>query len=965
MQHKYSYSFVLFFIVFFTNYLFGQNRIENEFILQLKSGTKVDDVLYSLRRGGVLTGKIKKKEISRPPYNFWKISLDRNILPEAVNKINTNPNVVNVQYNHTVSYRNTPDDSLFFRQWSLNNSGQAGGQNDADIDADLAWDLTTGGLSPSGDTIVICIIDNGIDTSHVDLVDNMWKNYGEIRGNGIDDDGNGYVDDYLGWNTYFDTDEIAGGSHGTPVSGIIGAKGNNHIGISGINWNVKLMMIVNGDDEAGIIGAYLYALKMRKLYNETGGQKGAYIVATNASLGIDNAKAEDHPIWCSIYDSLGVAGILNVGATSNNLVDVDIMGDMPSSCPSDYLLTVTNVDQYNQKVNSAGYGIRTIDLGAYGKSTYSTHNISNYGSFGGTSAATPHATGVAGLLFSYSDKLNEISHSNPSNAALMAKDALMNGVVHNGSLEGISVSEGVLNAYNALKELEKYDDTCAPPVEIRIDSISGDMVVFSWDDYNPDLKYNLIYKSETGESKTLENVTSPYTLTGLDYCSEYNLKLQTICDTFYSKQGFSFNVKTIGCCESPKLTFYNINDDKLHLEWENKLAADEYQIISKYWSFPKWDTITTTENNLDLDYDFSCGKYIVDIQSICGDNVSDPHTAELLGDSCEDCSNIVYCTPSMDNEFEWIDKFSIGYFVFKSGKDNNGYGKFDHSPAITLVENRMTSIKINLGFRSEIYNDYVYVWVDFNKDGTFQKDEIIFNDTSGSLTEVKKIIELKDSFDVGFTTLRVMVSAYEVSDLCDVSSGNFGEYEDYCIYLDKDYCDVDQITIDSINIDTTSAKFSWSNPYNYDYFRLLLDDPKTPHLFHYVDFVQDTSYTFGNLEKCSDYRFIIVPYCLPYKSGYTNSYSFKTRCTNAVIDESVQNILFYPNPVNDILNIDTGDDTESTRIEIFDLFGKKIFSKNYNGSNMKIDLSNMFFPGMYIMKIEKHNFIQTAKIIKQ
>ena len=964
MQYKY-YHFCAVFLLLFSGSLLGQNRIENELILQLKSGAKVDDVLYSLRREGVLNGKIKKKELSRPPYNFWKIHLDRNILPQAVNKINTNENVVNVQYNHTVSYRNTPDDSLFVKQWSLNNTGQGGGQNDADIDADLAWDLTTGGMSPSGDTIVICVIDNGIDTSHVDLVDNIWKNYGEIRGNGIDDDGNGYVDDYLGWNTYIDKDDIAGGSHGTPVSGIIGAKGNNHIGISGINWNVKLMMVVNGDDEASIVGAYLYALKMRKLYNETGGQKGAYIVATNASFGIDNAKAEDHPIWCSIYDSLGVAGILNVGATANNHVDVDIMGDMPSSCPSDYLLTVTNMNLYNQKVNSAGYGAVTIDLGAYGKGTFSIHNISNYGSFGGTSAATPHATGVAGLLFSYSDKLDKVSHSSPSNAALMAKDAILKGVVHNVSLEGISVSEGVLNAYNALKELEKYDDTCAPPVEIHIDSVSGDIIVFSWDDYNPELKYNLIYIPESGDTITLENITSPYTLTGLDYCTQYNLMLQTVCDTVYSNQGFSFNVKTIGCCESPELTFYSINDGKLHLQWKDKLAANEYKVISKYWSFPKWDTLTTTENILDLDYDFSCGKYIVDIQSVCDDNVSETQAPELLGDTCEDCSNIVYCTPQLDNEFEWIDKFSIGSFEYQSGKDDNGYGKFDHSPSITLVENRMTSVKINIGFSGEIYNDYVYVWVDFNKDGKFEKDEIIFNDTTGSLTEVKKIIELKDSFEVGFTTLRVMVSAYEVDDPCDVSLDNFGEYEDYCIYLDKDYCDVEQITVDSIDIDTTWATFSWSNPYNYDYFKLLLDDPKTPHLFHYVDFIRDTSYTFRNLEICSDYRFIIAPYCLPYKSGYTNSYSFKTRCTNAVIDESVQNILFYPNPVNDILNIDTGDDAGSKRIEILDLFGKKIFSKNYTGSRIKIDIGKMLIPGMYIIKIEKDDFIQTAKIIKQ
>src|SRR5690606_27888318 len=142
-----------------------------------------------------------------------------------------------------------------------------------------------------GDTIVVAIIDDGINPNHPDIQGNLWNNRHEIAGNGIDDDLNGYVDDVLGWNTYSTpmNDNITGGSwgggHGTPVAGIVGAKGDNNVGVAGVNWNVKLMIIVGGGDQADALTAYGYVLASRKQYNETNGEKGAFIVSTNASWG--------------------------------------------------------------------------------------------------------------------------------------------------------------------------------------------------------------------------------------------------------------------------------------------------------------------------------------------------------------------------------------------------------------------------------------------------------------------------------------------------------------------------------------------------------------------------------------------------------------------------------------------------------------------------------------------------------
>ena len=145
-----------------------------------------------------------------------------------LNDIRLHPAVELAQFNHYVKERATyPNDVGFSQQWGLNNTGQSGGTVDADIDGPEAWDITTGGLTSMGDQIVVAIVDGGFDLAHQDL--NFLKNTEEIPGNGIDDDGNGYIDDYDGWNAYNHNGTITSASHGTHVSGIAGARGNNSV----------------------------------------------------------------------------------------------------------------------------------------------------------------------------------------------------------------------------------------------------------------------------------------------------------------------------------------------------------------------------------------------------------------------------------------------------------------------------------------------------------------------------------------------------------------------------------------------------------------------------------------------------------------------------------------------------------------------------------------------------------------
>ena len=132
-----------------------------------------------------------------------------------------------------------PNDPSFSRLWGLNNAGQTGGVSDADADAPEAWDVTTGSRS-----VVVAVVDTGIDTNHPDLAANIWRNPGETAGDGIDNDGNGFVDDVSGWNFVSNTPNVFDdNSHGTHVAGTIGAVGNNGVGVTGMNWQVSIMAL--------------------------------------------------------------------------------------------------------------------------------------------------------------------------------------------------------------------------------------------------------------------------------------------------------------------------------------------------------------------------------------------------------------------------------------------------------------------------------------------------------------------------------------------------------------------------------------------------------------------------------------------------------------------------------------------------------------------------------------------------
>lgn len=318
-----------------------------------------------------------------------------------------------------------PNDTSFGLQWALQNTGQTvngtAGTAGADISATTAWDLRT--ISPS---TVVAVIDTGITLNHADLNSNLWVNPDEIPSNGIDDDGNGKIDDVNGWDfVNDDSDPTDDNGHGTHVSGIIGAKGNDGSGIAGISWTVQLMSLKFLDSlglgtTVDAISAILYAAT-----------KGAQVI--NASWGGTGFSQ-------ALKDAIDTFPGIFVAAAGNTGTNNDVSPLFPACFTSGNIVVVAATDQNDALASFSNFGATCVDLGAPGVNILSDDTVGGVVFGNGTSQATPHVSGVAALM-----KAQE-----PNRTTANIRSAILNNVDAKAGLSGVVATGGRLNVHAAL-----------------------------------------------------------------------------------------------------------------------------------------------------------------------------------------------------------------------------------------------------------------------------------------------------------------------------------------------------------------------------------------------------------------------------------------------------------------------------------------------------------------------------------
>ncbi len=339
------------------------------------------------------------------------------------------PAVVSIEPDRALTPRAIPNDASFDELWGLNNAGRQGGVADADIDAPAAWDITTGARS-----VVVAVIDSGLAVTHPDLAANIWTNPREIPGDGLDNDGNGFVDDVHGWDfANDDADPADDDGHGTHVAGTIGAVGDNAIGVTGVNWRVSLMGLkfldANGNGfTSDAVAAVTYATRMRRDF-------GVNVVAINASWGGGSRSK----VLADAIAAGGRAGILFVTAAGNASSNNDRTPTYPANSADDAVITVAATNRSNRLAAFSNFGATSVDLAAPGVAIRSTVP-GGYASFSGTSMAVPFVTGTVALL----------AAANPRATAADIRRAILSTTKPVAALAGKVATGGLLNAAAAV-----------------------------------------------------------------------------------------------------------------------------------------------------------------------------------------------------------------------------------------------------------------------------------------------------------------------------------------------------------------------------------------------------------------------------------------------------------------------------------------------------------------------------------
>lgn len=759
------------------------DHIPGDILVMLTPGGSAEAVARSLATvDGVPTNLRVVEEVSAP-MRAWLLHYEAPAVPQQrmLYAVRMHPQVQLAQNNHVVEDRIIPNDPQFGQQWHHVNG------NDADIDSEKAWDITTGGVTAAGDTIVVCIIEN-CDLPHPDLIGNAWFNHQEIPNNGIDDDGNGYVDDHRGWNPGGNNDNVYGGSHGTQVAGMIGARGDNGVGVSGANWNVKMMVVTRqGISEAQVISSYTYPLVMRRLYNQTNGAQGAFVVATNASWGVNYGQPADAPLWCAMYDTLGAAGVLSCGATANLNIDIDTQGDLPTACPSEYMVSVTATNNNDLRTFSA-YGATHVDVGAPGENVYTTSIGGGYGSTSGTSFASPLTAGVIALLYSAPcPDLMALVHADPVAGAQYVRDALYNGVDQAGNLGGQTVTGGRINAFNSLDLIMADCGACPNPQQLQAANTIIGEATLSWAAFGGN-SFNLRYRA-VGEPTWIDvpGLTgNTYNAAGLQACTNYEFEVESVCDTVSSGFGATYTWLSEGCCDAPPaFTLGTVDEDGAELTWGTVLAAGSYEV----WIAPAGTGMGTPlpgipGTSFSLTGLDPCTEYDVQVRSTCGNDPSawSPMiTFTTLG--CGACRDLTYCaSASEDDTEEWIANVTLANLNNNSTGNNGGYT--DHTGlAAELQIGDTYTISLTPGFSGTAYNEHFRVWIDLDHDGQFNSPgELVFA-PAGSNSTVTGPITVPVTATPGTTRMRVIMRYNAPANGPCMDQYSFGETEDYCVEL--------------------------------------------------------------------------------------------------------------------------------------------------------------------------------------
>ncbi len=424
----------------------GQEFEPGEILVRFAANAKAHEKADRLAQVGATTTEILSL------IQTERCRLSNTSVEEAVRQLSADPLVVYAEPNYIWRADLRPNDQLFSFLWGLENVGQTQGTVGTDINMIPAWDTITDASS-----VVVGVIDTGIDIAHPDLIDNIYVNPAEIPNNGIDDDGNGFIDDVSGWDfRNDDNNPFDDRSHGTHVAGTIGARGHNGLGVVGVCWRVQLLPLkflgANGaGNNADAIKCIQYALLMGAQVSNNSWGGGPFSNALYAA--IEAASVADH---------------IFVAAAGNSTLNNDAIPHYPGSYDLPNIVSVASTNDRDLLSSFSNWGAVTVDLAAPGSNIYSTLPFGRYGLNSGTSMAAPHVTGVVALMRAQAPGVNYPT----------IVERLLATTEPVAALAGRTVTGGRLNALLAVADPDSIAP--APIDDLRVVTTGSNHLDLTW-----------------------------------------------------------------------------------------------------------------------------------------------------------------------------------------------------------------------------------------------------------------------------------------------------------------------------------------------------------------------------------------------------------------------------------------------------------------------------------------------------
>ena len=420
----------------------AQAYVEGEAIVTFKPSVNLNAAQQALSRHSLPLTK-HYAELSRYRGRHTGLVRAKNrTTAELIAELNRDPAVELAEPNYLRWVTGTPNDTLFTNLWGLRNTAQSvngfTGTTGDDIHFVAAWGLAR----PTTNQFVVAVIDTGVDYTHPDLAGNMWTNPGEIPGNGVDDDGNGYVDDYYGYD-FVDSlpDPTDSGFHGTHVAGTIAAIGNNQLGVIGVDYQAKIMALRVSSDgnsmpDSAVIEAIEYATMMKG--------RGVNIVAINESFGGGGSNSTERDAMVAA----GSAGIIFCVAAGNSTNNNDTTAVYPASYRLTNMIVVAATDQNDALASFSDYGANTVDLAAPGVNILSTLPVAQAGTLAyvqqGSTAYSANELEYSGITTGITARVYYCGLGNPSDFPTAARNNI--ALIARGTL---TFSNKVVNAMAA------------------------------------------------------------------------------------------------------------------------------------------------------------------------------------------------------------------------------------------------------------------------------------------------------------------------------------------------------------------------------------------------------------------------------------------------------------------------------------------------------------------------------------